>query len=182
MFQVALFIHILSAMGIFVGLALEWRMIDRLRSARSTEQANAALEAFHLLPRIGAPSTVLVLLSGLYLTWVDDAWGQGWPGVAVGALVLLGALGAASGLGREKFVRILLRDGGVPGPMWPRVVGRRFRPPLMGRVTMALGVLFLMIDQPGLAGSLVLGGVVCTAGLAGLIIARPHRMPASPRE
>ena len=74
LYAVALFVHVLGALGLFAGLALEWAGLRRLRGATTASQVQARAATFAVLPRLYIPSAVAILLPGLYMT--VTVWGQ----------------------------------------------------------------------------------------------------------
>src|SRR5882762_950205 len=67
LYSFVLFIHVVSAMGLFVGLALEGFVSLRFRVAQDAEQLQLFIRAFNLLRWIFIPSFGGILLGGLYL-------------------------------------------------------------------------------------------------------------------
>lgn len=89
-YTLALFLHVLGALGLAVSLGLEW--VDQRR----------------LAARVGGPSLGILLLAGLYLT--ATRWGgTPWIGLALLSLVALGALGAAGARAPRAIGRASLR-------------------------------------------------------------------------
>ena len=55
-YSAVLFVHVISAIGLFVALAAEGVILFRIRSARSTEEARFFTGAFHRLRGIAIPA------------------------------------------------------------------------------------------------------------------------------
>ena len=71
-----LFLHITGAMGIFVGMGLEWLIVHNFKRATTYSQALQWTDSFRLLPAIFSISSILILASGIYMwaeTWGDDS-------------------------------------------------------------------------------------------------------------
>src|SRR5262249_44227610 len=64
---VALYLHILGAMGLVVALALEWVIVARLRTAETAEQARTWLGLTAVQRRLGPAALAAILIPGLYL-------------------------------------------------------------------------------------------------------------------
>ena len=79
LYSFILFIHVVSAMGLFVGLALEGFVSLRIRVAQDAERLQLFIGAFNLLRWIFIPSFGGILLGGLYLA---SKYGEGarWSG------------------------------------------------------------------------------------------------------
>ncbi len=161
MLATALFLHVVSAIGIFATLAVEWILLDRVRAAPTRAAEQEAARAFSVLPRIGAPSTALVLVTGLYLTAAEGVWSQGWPVLSIAGLVIIGVTGAVFGSSRPM---ASLARGGRPPDGRPPTNG--LRKPLWARVAIALGIVALMTFQPGVAGSAEILGATVVLGAA----------------
>ena len=170
LYSVALFVHILGALGLFMALGLEWAGLRQLRRAATAEQARAWLSAVAVLPRLYAPAAIAILLSGLYMVATAWSWTAGWPGVALAALVLLAAFGAALTGPRMASIG---RAAVEIGPVSP-ALRQRLRDPILWtsiqtRVAIAVGIVFLMTVKPALGGALLAIGVAALLGLAATI-------------
>ena len=74
---IVLFFHITGAIGLFVGIGLEWLIVHNFRSVCTYSQALQWTDSFKVLPRIFSISGILILASGIYMwaeTWGDTAW------------------------------------------------------------------------------------------------------------
>jgi hypothetical protein len=171
LYSVALFVHILGALGLFMALGLEWAGLRQLRRAATAEQARAWLSAVAVLPRLYAPAATAILLSGLYMIATAWSWTVGWPGVALAALVLLAALGAA--LTGRRMAAIGRAVAAESGPVSPALRQRLHDPVLwtsvQTRLAIAVGIVFLMTIKPALGGALLAIGVAALLGLAATI-------------
>ena len=116
--------------------------------------------------RFGGPGLGLAILAGLYLAGTEWGWREPWIDVALGGVVLVGAV-----WGRMTGARLarLQREGGAV-PLTDPVLWRS----LTTRAGLLVGIVFLMTVKPGWAVSLVGLGIGLAAGvLAG--------RPPSPR-
>jgi hypothetical protein len=131
-YSISVFLHVVGALGLFSTLALEWAGHEQLR-------------------RVGGPSALLVLATGIYMT--STRWGpRPWIVIGLAAMVVIAILGPA-----------LSRRAGLAALS------------LRLRTWLFLGIVFLMTTEPGLTGSLVAIGV---AALIGVVTALPARNPA----
>jgi hypothetical protein len=163
-YAIALFLHIVGALGLFVALALEWTSMLLLRRATTTEQARERMRIASSVRGVTGASLATLLVSGLYLT--ATAWGGvAWIGVALGAMVLMALLGAALSGPRMAAIGRALETGSLarlPDPLlWVSI---------QIRVAVALGIVFLMTFKPDLNGSLV---TIVVAAVLGLVAALP---------
>jgi hypothetical protein len=91
-YSAVLFIHVVSAIGLFIALAAEGAIVFRIRSARSVEQARFLIRVFQSLRIVAIPSFLGILVGGLYLA---SKWGKGtfWIPFALGATLLIMVIG-----------------------------------------------------------------------------------------
>jgi hypothetical protein len=143
LYSVALFVHIVGALLLFVLLTIEGMALRQGFLAASLNRI------------LGPISALAILVPGLYM--VASQWGwKGWIVVGIAAWVLIAAGGAATGIG--------LMQGrlntGAAGASWAIRVG------------MALGAVFIMTVKPDLLGAviaIVIGAAVGgAAGVAGM--------------
>lgn len=166
-YSIALFLHIVGALGFFVAFGLEWTSLLYLRRATTITQAREWLSVLGLLRWIGPASMGVILLAGFYM--MATVWGGvAWIGIALAAMVLIAALGGIltgrrmAGIGQalaaeRETLSLAFRE--------------RLNDPLLDtslkiRVAIALGIVFLMTVKPALGGALLTIGVAVILGLA----------------
>ena len=173
LYSVALFLHIVGALGLFAALGLEWASLLNLRRATTAEQAHEWLKNFASIRRLMPLSWLAILIPGFYMA--ATAWrATAWVPTALGAVVLLAVLGAAlTGRQMAPIGQALARES---GPLSAILRNRLAEPILWAslwiRTAIALGIVFLMAVKPDLVGSLITMGV---AGLLGLVFSLPAR-------
>jgi len=163
-YAIALFVHIVGALGLFVALGLEWTSLLLLRRATTTEQARERMGLASGVRRVSGASLATLLISGFYLT--ATVWGGvAWIAVALGAMVLMAVLGAALSGPRLAAIGRAVETGSLaplPDPLlWVSI---------QIRLAVALGIVFLMTFKPDLNGSLL---AIALAAVLGLIAALP---------
>src|SRR5258708_29068574 len=91
-YSTVLFIHVVSAIGLFIALAAEGAIFFRICSARSVEEARFFISVFQRLRIVAIPSFLGVLVGGMYLA---SKWGRGifWIPLALGATLLIMLIG-----------------------------------------------------------------------------------------
>src|SRR6266404_193289 len=91
-YSTVLFIHVVSAIGLFIALAAEGAILFRIRSAQSVEEARFFIRVFQRLRLVAIPSFLGVLVGGMYLA---SKWGRGisWIPLALGATLLVMLIG-----------------------------------------------------------------------------------------
>ncbi|HKW11716.1 MAG TPA: hypothetical protein VJO33_15120, partial [Gemmatimonadaceae bacterium] len=93
-YGVVVFLHIVGALGLFVGIGLEQVSLARLREVGTTNQARDWLAVLGGLRRIDAPSGLILLATGFFM--VVARWqGQAWIGLAIIGMVLMAVLSIA---------------------------------------------------------------------------------------
>jgi hypothetical protein len=166
-YNLILFLHILAAFGVVVSFGLEWLSLDGLQRSCSTEQTRGAMREFGLLPRISAPSYVVVLLSGIYL-WESSWIGAGWTVIALFSLAAIAVIGAATTGPRMANLGKTMAEKSVEAFDAARVLHLPFLwMSLQLRSWMTIGIIILMTMKPGAGASLV---VVIAAVLVGLTV------------
>jgi len=166
-YSIAIFLHIVGALGIFAAIGLEWAGLSNLIRATDTTQVR---EWFRLLaaPRtLGGPSALLVLVSGIYMS--ATRWGhQGWIIVALVGMVLVAALGGA--IAGRRIPAIVRELQAQSGPVSPTLRQRLDDPALTvslwTRTALLLGIVFLMSVRPSWAGALAVMGIALLLGIA----------------
>ncbi len=163
-YAIALFLHIVGALGLFVALGLEWTSLLLLRRATTTEQVRERMRIASGVRGVSGAALATLLVSGIYLT--ATVWGGvAWIAVALGAMVLMAVLGAALSGPRMAAIGRAVEHGPlapVPDPLlWVS---------MQTRVAVALGIVFLMTFKPDLNGSLL---TIAVAAVLGLIAALP---------
>lgn len=164
-YALGLFVHVVSAMALFVGLGIEGSTLYRGRRGGGGAGGESG-NGLRWAQRFGGPGLGLAILAGLYLAGTEWGWREPWIDVALGGVVLVGAV-----WGRMTGARLarLQREGGAV-PLTDPVLWRS----LTTRAGLLVGIVFLMTVKPGWAVSLVGLGIGLAAGvLAG--------RPSSPR-
>lgn len=158
-----LFIHVASAMGIFLALGVEASALAQLRRASDAGAVRATLTALGASQRVAGPGALLLLLSGVYLATAYWHWAGAWIGVGLLGLVSIGAVG---GLMTGRTVGRLRNSldssstitslGEARQTLWTS---------LAVRVALLIAVVFLMTVRPGPVGSIAALGTAVAAGL-----------------
>jgi len=157
LYSIALFLHIVGALLLFVTLTVEGIALRLLRRAVTTEAAQGSAALLRLNRIVGPLSALGVLIPGLYMT--ATTWG--WvPWIVVGlvswlAIAVLGAVNGVRILALERSQALLT---GIRNPI--------FLISWSTRVGTALGVVFLMTVKPGAAAAVIAVLLAAAAGAA----------------
>ena len=172
-FRTLVFVHVAAAVGLFMALSIEWLILRGLGRATSYEQAREWMHLWPLLGRIGLPSVLMALASGMYLARLLGMGRVSWVVVAIPTMVVMGILGGTTARSRKRIaVALGAHDGALPDAVTRQLrhtgwlaVSLRIRTALLG------GLLFEMTAKPN-AGLLAMG-VIAVAGLAWGLARRP---------
>jgi hypothetical protein len=164
-----LFIHVVSAMGLFITLAAEGAIFFRIRAAESIDETQFFVRAFQRLRIVAIPCFLGVLVGGLYLA---SKWGRGtyWIPFALGATLLILLIGGLVTGIRMARLRNLLSSEVIDLPIEAIAAKTKENALLISyglRAGLGLGIVFLMTAKPDLPGSLGALAAGCGAGLLG---------------
>jgi hypothetical protein len=159
-----LFVHVVSALGIFAALGIEAVTLSRLRQSTDSTEARRWLDLAPGLPAIAIGSLLFLLLSGGYMTSEMSGWNLAWPKVALAALILIAPFGAVT----RKRLRAI-RQACFASNTNESDLTSRLRDPVLKhsldiRISLALAIVLLMTAKPGLQESL---GIVAGFALLG---------------
>ena len=156
LYSLALFFHILAAFGFIAAITVEAVSQRGLRQAITAEAARSATRAMIFVPPLGGASTLLILVTGIYM--LATAWGlQGWILIAVAGLILNALSGAL--VTRSRMARLQpVLEGSGPLSAQAQLTLRDpvLRASLRLRLGIVLGILFLMTVKPPAIASLAI--------------------------
>jgi hypothetical protein len=166
LYSIALFLHVVGALGLFAAMGLEWVLVARLRQVETIEQARDWLGLLGVIRRLSPASLAAVLVAGIYM-WVTAWPGAGWTVVAFVALLLLPPLGMIAGLRLPTVQRELNDQSGALAPeLRLRLDQPLFLASIQVRTAIVLGIVFLMTNKPDAAGAVIAIGVAIVLGAA----------------
>jgi hypothetical protein len=168
-YSAVLFIHVVSAIGLFIALAAEGAIFFRIRTAQSLAEARFFIRAFQRLRIIAIPSFLGILVGGLYLA---SKWGGGtfWIPFALGATLLIMLIGGlVTGRRIARLGKVLSStEKDVSNEALSAMTKDTALLLSYGlRAGLGLGIVFLMTAKPDLLGSLGVLAAGCGAGLLG---------------
>lgn len=184
-YTIALFLHIVGALGLFVALSMEWMSLRQLRHATTIEQVREGLHTASRVPWLGIVSMVDILIFGVYMMAAAQI-GAAWLIVAFWALVVLALIALALTTRRMSAIArmVATEQGSVTLALHNAIRHPLLWISMQTRVAIALGIVFLMTVKPDLAGSLLVMGVAIALGLASALLtqgnatARQQEKPA----
>lgn len=179
--SLVLFVHVTSALAVFVGLALEGVILHQLRSTHDREMMLRALRAFLRLRIIYIPAFLGILIGGGYLASRYGS-GTGWIPLSLTATLVLLIIG---GVGTGRRMIRLRRDLSSGGDAAMAVL--RDRATLASlirvygcRVGLTMGIVFLMTVQPEFLLSAIALVSATSIGFLATIPIVPGRPRVSP--
>ncbi len=182
-YNIALFLHIVGALGVFAALALEWAARLALREATTGEQVRDWLKLFAWMGRLYPVSSLAILLPGFYMTLTT--WGgTAWILTALAGVLAMGVIGGA--LTRQRMRSAAGAAASQSGRL-PAELRQQLNDPLLWaslrvRLAIGLGIVFLMSAKPGLAGSLAVMLVAVLLGLAFSLSTRGRGREGAPAQ
>jgi hypothetical protein len=175
-YSIALFLHIVGALGLFVALGLEWTGLRQIRSAISLEQVRPWMGILKNDRKVGFASMLTAVITGIYM--MVTVWGvRAWISVTLASLVLL--IGLSIVLTGPRMVavgRSLATEKGLLSQTFRSLANH----PLLWvsiqtRMAIALGIVFLKVAKPDLAGSLLTIGIAIILGIASALPMPRHK-------
>jgi hypothetical protein len=168
-YSTVLFIHVVSAIGLFIALAAEGAIVFRIRSAQSAEEARFFIRVFQRLRIVAIPSFLGVLVGGMFLA---SKWGGGtyWIPLAMGATLLIMLIGGfVTGIRIARLEKVLSSD---ETDVSIEAISAKAKSNALLisyglRMGLGTGIVFLMTAKPDLLGSLGALAAGCGAGLLG---------------
>jgi hypothetical protein len=166
-YSIALFLHIVGALGFFVALGLEWTGLSQIRRAKTTEQVRGWMGILKSVRKVGFTSMLATVITGIYM--IVTAWGGvAWIITTLVSLVLVIALAQAlTGPRMAAIGQALVMEKGPLSKAFHSLASH----PLLwisiqSRVAIALGIVFLKTFKPGWGGSLLIVGIAIVLGVA----------------
>jgi hypothetical protein len=174
-FSMALFLHIVGALGVSVALGLEWIGLSQIRKSTVPGEIRAILKIIQSTTRFGFTSMLSTVITGIYMVLAAVGWVP-WLLVVIGALVLLIVLTRVLTAPRMAVIgqALALENGPVSLTLHNLINDPTLWISIQTRAAIVLGIIFLKIVTPGLGGSLLTIGVAITLGVASAL---PMRRP-----
>ena len=156
LYTLALFIHISALLAAIAASALNHFAEGRMLAARTVgdlrQWGALAAKAGKVFPL----ALLTLVATGSYMVTTAWAWNDGWIDVAIGGVVTLFVSGEFLG---RRGKALGMRLGGDPSQPVSAELTALVRDPLMRSVSyattsLAIGIVFVMVNKPGLLGAL----------------------------
>ena len=180
-FATALFFHILGVTALFGGIVVMQQAGMRLRAAGTWSEARPWLGMLAGTRVMFGVGSVLLLLTGLYMTTVQWTFMTPWVTVGIVTLVVLAVMGPV--VVGPAFARIGRAGAGQEGTIAPEIRRRIASPALWGMVFgmngAAVAMIWLMTNKPGWTGAIAIPVVLAAiAAILGGVVTRPRTADA----
>ncbi len=166
-YSIVLYFHIVGVLGLFVALGLEWTGLRQIRSASVPEQVRAWMGVLKGTRGVGFASMLATVITGTYMILADTGLVP-WIYISILALVLVILLSVV--LTGPRMVAIgqamAMGKGTLSSTFYTAVNQPLLWVSIQTRIALALGIVFLKITKPELAGSLLTIGVAIILGVA----------------
>jgi MFS family permease len=165
-YSIALFLHIVGALGFFVVQGVEWSGLSQIRSIILPEEARAILELIKRTNRLGFISILTTVTTGIYM--MLTVWRfVPWILVVLGSLILeIVIFVVLSGPRMAAIEQVLDTEERSVSKTFHTLVNH----PILWisihtRTAILLGIVFLKIAKPDLVGSLLTISIAIVLGL-----------------
>ncbi len=165
-YNIALFVHLIGVIVIFIALGIGQRAGARMRGAGSIEHVRLWLGLLKVTTPMFPTALVLLLGSGLFMT--ADSWSftTPWVGVSIVAVLIVGAVGAGVAIRGFRRMETAVEAATEMTDATRSVLHDPVTWAALFAVNgMSLAVLWLMAVKPGWMQSLVLPTAFTVAGL-----------------
>ena len=166
-YVIALFLHIVGALGFFVVQGGEWIGLSQIRHARLPEEARAILRTVKSADRLGFVSILTIVTTGIYMMLTYWGWAA-WILVVLGSLILEVVLFSFLSGPRMVAIKQALDTEKIP---LSQTFHELVNDPMLWisiytRTAILLGIVFLKIAKPDLGRSLLTIGIAIILGVA----------------
>jgi len=172
-FSIFLFIHVLSAIALFIALALEGVILFRLRSARGLDQSRFFVRASRRLGVIYGPAFAGILFGGIYLASQLGSHAA-WIPLALGATILILLVGGiVTGRTMSRLNKALSQEAASFESISAQARSKSLVLSYGFRAGLAVGIVFLMSATPSLFPAVT---ALVVASIAGVLLATRVRL------
>ena len=174
-YDFALFIHMAGLISMFGGFAIHVRAGARLRAATDLAQARSWLELLESSAKMFPAGTMLLLFSGLYMTFSRWTATKPWIVAALTGLLTIWIVGATVAGRQLRALRSAMDQsrGSMSAELAARIADPMPWTVLISLNGLAFGIVFVMSLKPG--WSIAFGAEAAAAAVGALIGAKALR-------
>lgn len=173
-YSLALFIHIISDITLFIGIGAQLLVRMTLRRASDMSQLNAVIGLIPITDGMGVVGSLFTIISGFYMARV--VWGlqTSWIMVALASIVLFigPSVGAVVEPRNRALVKLAKETQGstIPPTLQSHIRDRILAVALQINLAIVVGIVFLMTNKPALTESII---TIVTAFVLGALSGLP---------
>lgn len=172
----ALFIHIIGAIGLFAGMALQLSSLTALRRATTIEQVRGIISGSSNLAVLLPVSASLILPSGLYLMYLANREHHDitWAGISLTIFIIVGAVANWSGNRDAKIIQTKVDESGqhFTNELRDMLQDTKFLTVPLVSVWTLSGVVALMVFKPDAYISVLVVAAAIAIGFANAALIR----------
>jgi hypothetical protein len=182
LYTLALFLHVMGALGMFTGFGTWFLGLIALRRAERVEQVRTITTLLALAHLVGAYSVVLVIIPGVYMALTMWSLQTSWIAVSIAGVLVAAPIGSRLIDDRVKALRAVARE--TPDGALPAELAARTHDPVLGTAMhtnslLVVGIIFLMTMKPPLLASII---TMVGALALGLLSSLPFWLAARTRK
>ncbi|HLK03747.1 MAG TPA: hypothetical protein VKT53_04835 [Candidatus Acidoferrum sp.] len=145
LYTFVLFIHVASALLLFIAFSIEWAAVTYLRESTTPEEAQLWLRFGRFAPVFNGPALAVLILTGGYLASVLGAMKFGWiPGSLIGIVVVM-LLGIVINMPKMRAIRLAIPKGGAA--LSAALQNKSLPVSVRIRTFLALSIVFMMATK-----------------------------------
>ena len=157
-YTIALFVHVIGALGMFTGFGTWFLGLIALRRAERVEQVRTITTLLALAHSVGASSVVLVIVPGVYMALTNWSLQTSWIAVSIAGVLVAAPIGSRLIDDRVKALGAVARE--TPDGALPTELAARTHDPVIGTAMhvnslLVVGIIFLMTIKPPLLESII---------------------------
>ena len=157
-YTLALFVHVIGALGMFAGFGTWFIGLIALRRAERVEQVRTITTLLALAHSVGAGSVVLVIVPGVYMALTNWSLQTSWIAVSIAGVLVAAPIGSRLIDDRVKALGAVARE--TPDGALPTELAARTHDPVIGTAMhvnslLVVGIIFLMTIKPPLLESII---------------------------
>jgi hypothetical protein len=168
-YKIALFIHVVSVLALFTAAGIEITEMVGLRRSATVETVRAWARGTAFVGRVFPISSVVILVSGLFMMVAAWPGNTPWAITALVSLVVLAILGGA--INGKRLEAIHSAAEAAPAGPIPATLRQQINDPVLWTSVQtmtvgALGIVYLMTVKPGWVASVVCMLIALAIGVA----------------
>jgi len=169
-FSIALFLHIIGALGVSIALGVEWLGMAQIRKSTAPDEIRVFLRVIKSTTRFGFISMLTTVITGIYMVLAGLGWIP-WILAVIGALILVIILTRTLTVPRMVVIgkTLAIEKGPVSQTFQKLLNDPILWISIQTRVAIVLGIIFLKIAKPNLGGALLTIGTAVVVGIASVL-------------